>query len=222
MRRQILLLGGHGKTRSLATSLISKGYEVIAVSDVPEVALDLSKVEGLEVISGSPCETSVLDQAGAPSCDVAVALSNSDAQNLISLELCKQQFGVPRTVSVLSDARKVDFFHRMGVDVAVSVSNIITMVIEQQTITDDLESIIPIENGQVEIVETQVSPSSRMVGRRLRDLDFSENEIVGCLLRGAKTIVPNGATRIAAGDRLVLLRGHDLESSGDADEGDAQ
>ncbi|WP_303799341.1 TrkA C-terminal domain-containing protein [Alicyclobacillus macrosporangiidus] len=42
-------------------------------------------------------------------------------------------------------------------------------------------------------------------GKQIIDLDFPEDAIIGCIVRGNNTIVPNGRTEIHAGDKLMIF-----------------
>ncbi|MDJ1121022.1 TrkA family potassium uptake protein [Olsenella sp. YH-ols2217] len=217
MKRSVLLIGGYSKTRSLATSLIAKGYAVTAINDNPTICDELSSIDGLEVVCGDSCEAGILDEAGAGSCDISIALSNSDARNLVSSELCKERFGVPKSVSIVNDAKKLEFFHSMGVNAPISVAHMITSLIEQQAFVDDLENVIPMDHGQIEVMELRVPKDSPHAGKRIRELDIPGDVIVACLLRGPRTIVPNGNTTVLPGDRLIVISGQHLESDSSDD-----
>lgn len=216
MKQSVLLIGGYNKTRSLATSLLAKGYAVTAINDSKTIADELSQIDGLEVICGDSCEAAVLDEAGAGSCDISIALSNSDARNLVTSELCKERFGVPKSVSIVNDARKTQFFHAMGVDAPISVAGMITAMIEHQALMENLVNVIPMDQGQVEVMEVQVPAGSPYAGRQIKNLGIPGDVIVGCLMRGPRAIVPNGNTQVLAGDRLIVISAQGIEPDQDS------
>jgi trk system potassium uptake protein len=66
---------------------------------------------------------------------------------LIICELCKKKYNVKKTVALVNDPKKTDFFHQMGIDSVVCAVNAITNIIEQQVFLDGIASLIPIGEG---------------------------------------------------------------------------
>jgi Trk K+ transport system NAD-binding subunit len=60
-----------------------------------------------------------------------------------------------------------------------------------------------LEQGEGRILELEVPP--RYIGRALRDLGPPRDSIVGAILRAGKAIVPRGADRLLASDRLIVF-----------------
>ena len=116
MKGNVLLVGGRSKAKSLAQSLLKKGYRVTVINkDLPDCE-KLAENEKLIVIHGDGTKPYVLEDAGAGNMEIAIALTPRDEDNLVVCELCKKRFRVPKTLSLLSDPQKVDFFYKMGVD----------------------------------------------------------------------------------------------------------
>ena len=125
MKGNVLLVGGRSKAKSLAQSLLKKGYQVTVINkDLPDCE-KLAENEKLTVIHGDGTKPYVLEDAGAGDVKIAIALTPRDEDNLVVCELCKKKFRVPKTLSLLSDPQKTDFFYKMGVDsVAVSYTHL--------------------------------------------------------------------------------------------------
>lgn len=209
--KSILLIGGRSKAISLAASLIDAGYRVTAVNENYEDCLELVKIKDLTVIHGDGTRPYVLEEAGASGCDMAIALTGSDADNLVACQLCKKQFDIRKTVSIVADPKKTDFFCKMGVDRVICAVNAVTGVIRQQAFVDEIANIVPVGKGRAHIIEVQISSSSPAADRKLWEISLPKESIVGCILRGDTTIIPRGDTRIFAGDTLVVLTGSGQE-----------
>jgi len=63
------------------------------------------------------------------------------------------------------------------------------------------------------IVTLEVARGSRAADRRVVDLDWPRDALILVLYRGDDFQVPNGATEIAAGDRLIVLAQKSAEES---------
>lgn len=205
MKKRILLIGGRSKARSLAESLMKQGYKVTSINEDYQDCQTLAEVSGLHVIHGDGTKPFILDEAGAAQCDISIALTSKDEDNLVASELCKKRFGVPKTVSLVSDPEKTQFFRKMGVDCVVCALSAITNIIEHEAFIDEMTNFIPIGEGRVQIVEVQITRESPANGKKIWEIPLPQEVIVGCILRGESTIIPRGDTRVLAGDTLVIL-----------------
>lgn len=202
---KILLIGGRNKASALASSLLSQGYHVIVVNDSREDCMKLAEMKGLTVYYGDGTKPYVLDEAGAGSCRIAIALTSKDEDNLVACQICKRNFDVQKTVSLVSDPKKTEFFHQMGVDSVVCAISAVTNIIQQQAFVDDLVNIIPVGLGMVQILEVHIPGGAVVAGKKLWEIDLPKEVVVGCILRNDTALIPRGDTRINEGDTLVLI-----------------
>lgn len=210
---RVLLIGGRSKAKSLALSLLENGYSVIAINNSQEACEDLARIDGLEVYHGDGTKPYVLDEAGAAMCQTAIALTSKDQDNLVACQMCKRNFGVKKTVSLVSDPEKTDFFRDMGVDSVVCAISAVTNIIQQQAFVDEMVNIIPVGLGQVQIVEVPIPGNAPVSGKKLWEINLPKEVVVGCVLRRDQAIIPRGDTRIAAGDTLVIIAANGQELS---------
>ena len=113
----ILIIGGFHKARSLANSLLKKGYHVTVVNKEYADCEKLAEVSKINVIYGDGSKRFILEDAGASDCKVAIALTSSDENNLVICEMCKQFFHVKKTVALLNDPSKTHFFYQMFLNI---------------------------------------------------------------------------------------------------------
>ncbi|MPM65342.1 Trk system potassium uptake protein TrkA [bioreactor metagenome] len=211
MKTNILLVGGRSKAKSLAISLTHKGYHVTAINENYEDCIKLAEIESVTVINGDGTRPFVLEDANAPEIDIAIALTSKDEDNLVICELCKKKFFVKKTVALLNDPKKTDFFYSMGVDSVVCATSAISNIIEQQAFLDKMATLVPIGEGRVSIAEVPIVETSPVIGKKLWEINLPKQVVVGCILRGDTTMVPRGDSRILAGDMLVLISSNQQE-----------
>lgn len=210
-KRTVLLIGGRSKAASMASSLIAQGYRVTAINKDYEDCMRLADIKGLKVIHGDGTKPYILDEAGASECDIAIALTGKDTDNLVACQICKKQYGIKKTVSLVSDPNKTAFFRQMGVDRVVCAVSAVTGIIQQQAFIDEMTNIVPIGKGRAQIIEVQITEQSPVADKKLWEITLPQESIVGCVLRGDMTVIPRGDTRILAGDTLVVLTGNGQE-----------
>ena len=213
-QKHILLIGGRKKCKSLAQDLLKLGYEVTAINDNYEDCQELAKIKGLHVYNGDGTKLYTLDEVNAADCDIAIAITPKDQDNLVACQICKRNFGVKKTVSLVLDPNKIEFFHQMGVDRVVCAISTVTSIIQQQAIVDDMVNIIPVGHDNVQIAEVFIPESSAITDKKLWEIDLPSQVVVGCILRGGECIIPKGNTVIQAKDTLVIIatNGQEIEA----------
>ncbi|PKM68564.1 MAG: potassium transporter TrkA [Firmicutes bacterium HGW-Firmicutes-2] len=211
MKKQAVLIGSFNRARALAKSLNSKGYHVTIIYNNYEKCKILAEIEEVTVIYGEETKPFVLEDANIKDADIAIALTSKDEDNLIICELCKKKFNVKKTISVLNDPLKTDFFYKMGVDSVICEVNAITNIIEQQAIYEGIVTMIPTGEGRISIVEVPILIGSPAVGKKLWEINLPKDVIIGCIIRGEESKIPRGDTRILSGDKLILISANKQE-----------
>ena len=211
MKGNVLLVGGRSKAKSLAQSLLKKGYRVTVINKDLLDCEKLAENEKLTVIHGDGTKPYVLEDAGAGGMELAIALTPRDEDNLVVCELCKKKFRVNKTLSLLSDPQKTDFFYKMGVDSVVCAISAVTSIIEQQAFMEEMAKAIPIGEGRVQLLEVPIIETDPAAQKQVWEINLPKEVIIGCILRRDQTLIPRGDTRILAGDILVLISGNEQE-----------
>jgi len=205
------MVGGYNKTKIMATSLLEQKYQVTVISADYSDCLKLAQIKDITVIHGDGTKPYILDEANADTCDIAIALTNKDADNLVICQLCKKRYGVKKTAALINDPYKIDFFHQMGVDSVTCALDIMTSIIQQQVFKEDIMNIIPMIHENIKIIDMQITKSSKIASKQLRDVALPKEMIVGCILRGGDIVIPRGDTHILVGDILIMIAGQELE-----------
>ena len=68
---------------------------------------------------------------------------------------------------------------------------------------------IPLANGTQMLYQADVAAGAPAAGTRLRDLKIPERVLIVSILRGDATLVPDGNTVLAAGDRMIVAAAPD-------------
>jgi trk system potassium uptake protein TrkA len=205
MRKHALVVGGFKRARALSGSLLKKGYHVTVINADIHKCQVLAENEKLTVIHGDGSKPFILEEANAYDADIVIALTDQDDDNLVTCQLCKKKFGVKKALTLITDPKKTDFFYKMGIDAVVCDTSVIAGIIEQQAFMDEITTMIPVGEGRINLSQVTINYTAPAAGRQLRELNLPKQVIIGCIMRGEKTIVPRGDTRILSGDILVLI-----------------
>lgn len=202
---KILLVGGHQKTYFLTKSLKAKGHDITIINEDYEWCKMLTNTHEVISINGDGTKPHILEDACASKMDTVIALSNKDSKNLIVCEIAKKQFHVKSTFAVVNDPKNVKVFRELGINKCISATQMLADVIDQETITENLKSYLPMEKGKVVVYEIELDDKSPALNKKLWEIGFPKDSIVGCIIRTEQTIIPQGNTEFKAGDKVILL-----------------
>ena len=202
---KIIVVGGGRIVYFLSRSFLSKGHSVSIVNRDAEECRWLARQLKATVILGDGSFPRILDDAGIDDADAVLAITPRDEDNLIICQIAEKRFGVPRTVAVVSDPDNEEVFPQLGVKNVVSITRILSTLIEEQTGVEEITSLLALGEGRVNITELELTLECPVLGKPLAEIPLPENALIGSVLRGKNVIVPHGATKLAAGDRVVLI-----------------
>lgn len=202
---KILLVGGHQKANFLTKSLKAKGHDITIVNEDYEWCKMLSNTHEVKSVYGNETKPFILADAGASHMDMVIALTNIDASNLVICQLAKKQFKVKNTFAVVNNPKNVKIFKELGVNKCISAIQMLSDVIEQEAVVESLESYLPLENGKVLVCEIELDKKSPALNKKLSEINFPSESIIGFIIRGEKTVIPQGDTELEAGDKVIVL-----------------
>jgi trk system potassium uptake protein len=209
----IIVAGGGKVGYYLTKTLINAGYEVLLIEkDRKKVDIYLERF-GSIVVRGDACEASVCEEAGMQRADVVVAVTGDDEDNLVICQLAKKRFRVPRTVARVNNPKNEEVLKRLGVDVTVSQTNFIMNLIEQEIPAMSLVHLLTIRHSNLALVEAEISDRSKVVGRRIGDVDMPADTCIALVIRDQKPLIPNPDTRLLADDEVIAMAKKESEQA---------
>lgn len=202
----IVVVGGGRIGYNLAKFLITDGHEILLLEKDKTKILALTKEFGDAVVEGDGSLVRVLRAAGATRANVVVAATGNDENNLVICQVAKTVFKCPRVIARVNDPRNEDLFNLLGISPTVNATRIINSLIEEEVKADDMMiPLLTLRGGGVEIIEVQISSSSRVVGKKVGEVHLPEGSIFISLLRGDEVIIPKGDTVLKTGDKVLAI-----------------
>jgi trk system potassium uptake protein len=190
----------------IANDLRTAGHEVQLIEQDPAVVKRAVAHEGVEWFVADACEISSLREAGLERCDVVVAATGDDEDNLVVSLLAKQEFVVPRVIARVNHPKNQWLFNEnWGVDLSVSTPHLITALVEEAVTVGRLVHILQFEGGQARLVEVTLASDSPVVDRALRDVDVPRDATIVAVVREEHVVMPRGDTVFEAGDEVLAM-----------------
>lgn len=202
---KILLVGNNQKLNYLTKSLISNGHDVTVINDDYNFCQLLSDTYEITCIQGDGTNARILEKADARHMAIVIALCDKDATNLIICQTAKNKFNIKNTITVVNDPKNIKLFKELGVDKCISTTQTITEIVKQESILENFQSYLPVENGKVLINEIELDEKSPILNKKLWEISFPKDSTIGYIIRMEQTIIPKGNTELKNGDKVIVL-----------------
>ena len=210
---RIVVAGAGNIGRHLASDLHQRGHDVSVIEVNPEVAeRGQEDAPGVSFVLGDACEPWVLDKAEVGACDVMVAATGDDEDNLVISLLSKQEYAVPHVVARVNHPKNEWMFtETWGVDVPMSPPHVLTALVEEAVTVGDLVRLFKLERGQVTLLEITLDEGAPITDRPLYELRLPQDAAVVAILRRGHVVIPQPETKLVAGDEIMAIATNEAE-----------
>ncbi len=226
---RILILGAGQVGATLARNLASENNDITLV-DTDELRLkDLSEHFDLRVVQGNAAFPDILRNAGADSCDMLVAVTNSDEINMVACRVSHTLFNTPLKIARVRapeyftyktelfgdpDSKYDDLDHSRGfaIDVVISPETLVVQSILGLIRYPGALQVMDFAGGKVRLVAVRAYYGGPLVGSAIAALKQHMPKVdarVAAIFRRGKPIKPQGSTIIEADDEVFFLAASD-------------
>ncbi|HEV3071444.1 MAG TPA: NAD-binding protein [Solirubrobacteraceae bacterium] len=208
------IIVGAGKVgRNLGRELIAKGNEVTLIECSRQCYLAIEEEFEHAAQYGDATELWVLDRAGVQRADLVIAVTGDDEDNMLVCQVAKQKYLCDRIIARVNNPRNLDHFKLLGIQPAVSATDLILRLIEHEVPRYGLVHLLALEEERLEIIELEVNPDAPAVGQTVANIDLPEGSLIISVLRDGSGFVPKADTVIEAGDEVLLVLDPGLEDT---------
>ncbi|HEV7459395.1 MAG TPA: TrkA family potassium uptake protein [Solirubrobacteraceae bacterium] len=207
-----MIIAGAGKVGwNLARELIDKGHEVTLLENDRRRYLVVEQELEHAVQYGDASELWVLERAGIQRADLVIAVTGDDEDNILICQMARDKYDVERIVARVNNPRNLDHFKELGIEPAVSATDLILRLIEHEVPQYGLVHLLDLAGDRLEIIELIVNPDSPVAGERVGDIAMPDGSLIISVLREGGGFVPQSETVIEAGDEVLVVLDPGLE-----------
>jgi trk system potassium uptake protein TrkA len=202
-----VLIAGAGRFGTQIAQVLSAARNAVTLVEHDEDRIaEIKGLPSVQLVAGDACEPVLLERAGALTCDLVIAATGRDEDNLVISLLAKRQFGVARVAARVNDAENAWLFDgRWGVDVAVPAATPLISLIEEATGATDTVALLRLSKAGVEVIETAITEDSRAAGHPLGEITLPAGTVVATVVRDGRPTVPSPEVTLLPGDELLLV-----------------
>ncbi len=204
--RTVVIFGGSRISQQVSQMLEREHIGVrIIVEDRGEAERLSEALKGVVVLHADATDMNFLMEEHVGEADAFLGISDEDERNLMSCQLASS-IGSKRTVALVQKPDYVSLYQRLGIDVAVSPRLLCANRILAFVRSRSISTIATIEEGKAEVLEIELQPGSKLVGKLLKDARFPRGCVVAAVTReDGSVVIPRGEDELRALDQMVIF-----------------
>lgn len=195
-----VIIVGCGRVGSeLAKLLSNEGHNVVVI-DKTQVSFDRlgGAFNGLTLV-GNGFDLELLRQAGIEKADAFCAVTNGDNTNLISAQVAKKIFKVPKVIARVYDPQRAHIYAALGLDI-ISGTILFAAMLRDKIIESRFSSYL-IETKDLGVIEIEAKTS--LIGKTVQEVNLAGEFLVVAIRRLDGVIIPEPQTVLKAKDILT-------------------
>ena len=197
-----VIIVGCGRVGSeLAKLLAGEGHNVVIVDKNPASFERLGGTfNGLTVV-GNGFDLSLLKQAGIEKADAFCSLTNGDNTNLVSSQVAKRIFNVPKVIARVYDPHRARIYSALGMDI-LSGTILFAAMLRDKIIESRFSSYL-IETKELGVIEIEVK--NDLVGKSVQQINVPGEFLVTAIIRLEGVFIPYPETILMGKDTLMAV-----------------
>ena len=210
---KILILGAGVTGSSVAGALASEENDIVVVDFRTELLDALKERFDIATVAGNAAHPKVLEQAGARTADIIIAVTDSDETNMLACVIINTLYSRPKTIARV---RAVDYLKNpklfgpngIPVDIVISPEQIVMEAIRNLIEFPGVQHISDFAGGLVLLFSVKVVADGSLTGKEIKTL---KERLVGgkirvvAIFRQGIPLVVNGEAVIEAGDEVFFV-----------------
>lgn len=196
--KRIIILGCGRQGARLAELLQAEQYDVAVIDRTTSSFSRLHNFKGTRIV-GNGIDEEILRRAGIEGAWAFAATTNGDNTNLMTAQIARVVFGVPRVVCRVYDPARASLYHELGLE-TVSATTVGARMLRNLLIAPKVLRQYQLGDGSATAVEFKLGAATN--GRTLAELEIPGEFRVAGVLRDQAPMVPDNDYRACENDQL--------------------
>lgn len=202
--RNVMILGGNPMDLTTAKRL-EEEYSVTLIEKNKDRCKELSEqLNNTLIINGDAGNFDLLEEEGLNNMDAFLALTPNSETNIIA-SLTAKNHGVYKTIALVENKEYTHISQNIGVDTLINKKLIAANNIFRFVRKGRIEAITSLHGVEAEIIEFVVHKSNRLTKKPLKSLHFPRTAMVGGVIRGEDSLIPDGSFQLQVEDKVIVF-----------------
>jgi trk system potassium uptake protein TrkA len=205
--RRVVIAGGGNIGLRLALALEQTNQVKIIERDPRRATFISEQLNKAIVLVGDAADEELLLEENIDSVDVFCGLTNAEEANILSAMLAKR-LGAHKVMALINRASYVGLVESSAIDIAISPQQVTIGSLLAHVRRGDVVKVHSLRRGSAEAIEAiahGTEQSSRVVGRRLEQLELPRGTSIIAIVRGEQVIVAHHDAVIEPDDHVILF-----------------
>ena len=210
--KKVIICGGGHVCFYLASQLLQVGMKVKIIERNEQRCEELCELlPKATIINGNAADQDLLMEERITDTDAFVALTGMDEENII-MSFFAKTLGVPKIIAKVNDDTRAQMVEGLGIDSIISAKSATADEImgyvrarNNSYSSANVETMYRLVQGTVEALEFIIKKECEYTNVPLKDLPIKKNNLIACIGRRRKVIVPNGDDHLEVGDSVMVV-----------------
>jgi len=202
--KNVLILGGSRIGKKTARELSKRKLNVKLIERLKTRAIELAEdLPDTLVIYGDGRDVELLEEENVSEMDAVIAVTGRSETNIM-LCLAAKSKGVKRTIALVQNVDYFNLSKNIGIDTLINKKLLAANNIFRYIRKGEVLEMTFINNINVEILEFKAHKNSKITKKKIKDLKFPRNAIIGGVIRDDIGIIALGDFQIQKDDKVVV------------------
>ncbi|MEW6171222.1 MAG: TrkA family potassium uptake protein [Candidatus Omnitrophota bacterium] len=197
-----IIIVGCGRVGSELAKLLShEGHNVVVIDNKSASFARLGQTFNGVTLVGGGFDIETLKSAGIEQADAFCAVTNGDNTNLVSAQVAKKIFKVPKVITRIYDPKRAEIYRALGLDV-LSGTILFAAMIRDKIVESRFSSYL-IESGELGVLEIEVN--GNLNAKTINDINIPGKLIIATIKKIKGVVIPQLDTKVEKGDILLAV-----------------
>ena len=200
----IMILGAGRIGSKLARDLSSEGLNVKIIEIDKEKANNLAEeLNNVMMLNVDGRNGDLLVEENLENMDAFIATTGNSETNIMSCLMAKSK-NIKKTIALVENMDYFNLSQSIGIDTLINKKLLAANDIFRFVRKGDVVELAKLNNMDAEIVEFNVSENSKVLNKKIVNLNFPREAIIGGVIRNDEGLIVLGDFEIQLGDRVLV------------------
>ena len=202
--QNIMILGSGRVGFKVAQELSEEGYSVKLVeinNDKAEKIAD--QLNNVLVLNLDGTRVDLLSEENLDQMDAFISTTGDSQKNIMSCLMAKSK-KIKKTIALVDDSDYFELSESIGVDTLINKKLLAANEIFRFIRKGNILELNKLNNMNAEVLEFLVSSNSKVIGKKIKDINFPRSAIIGGVIRDDKGLIALGDFQIKEGDKVLI------------------
>ncbi len=184
---------------------MSDDNQLTVIEKNPERCREVSNVSDATILNEDGSKPDILKKAEASQTDLLLVATSDDRANIAATKHAKNEFGVPRIISVANSPKNKQRLTEAGADIVICPVDLALRDFENLLARDRATTLIYRPELDLRVAETTIPLNATLIGKKIHEIKMPDKCRVALVCRDNTYVFPEPELELKSGDRVLLL-----------------